>query len=70
MFNSGSVNTVPGHANKHYTTDILRDQLGFRGVTVSDWQDVENLMTKYKIVPENGSISRTPRRSTPGWTCR
>jgi beta-glucosidase len=53
MFNSGSVNGVPGHANKHLDTDVLRDQLGFRGVAVSDWQDVENLMTKYHLVPDD-----------------
>jgi beta-glucosidase len=49
MINSGSVNGIPGHANKHLLTDWLRNTAHFRGLTVSDWQDVENLQTKYHV---------------------
>ena len=49
MVNSGSVNGVPGHASHHMLTDILRGQLHFKGVVISDWQDVENLITKYHV---------------------
>jgi beta-glucosidase len=49
MVNSGSVNGVPVHASHHLLTDVLRGQLGFKGVVISDWQDVENLITKYHV---------------------
>lgn len=39
MVNSGSLNGVPAHASKELLTDILRDQLGFEGMVVSDWHD-------------------------------
>jgi beta-glucosidase len=49
MVNSGSVNDEPVHASHHMLTDVLRGQLGFKGVVISDWQDVQNLMTKYHV---------------------
>jgi len=49
MVNSGSTNGIPVHASHDLLTGLLRDKLGFEGVTVSDWQDVENLMTKYHV---------------------
>jgi beta-glucosidase len=52
MVNSGSVNGVPGHASHRMLTDILRDQLHFKGVVISDWQDVENLITKYHVATD------------------
>ncbi len=38
MLNSGWVNGIPGHANHHYITEILKDELGFDGFVISDWQ--------------------------------
>jgi len=52
MVNSGSVNGEPVHASHHMLTDILRGQLHFKGVVISDWQDVENLITKYHVAPD------------------
>jgi beta-glucosidase len=49
MVNSGSVNGEPVHASHRLLTDVLRGQLGFKGVVISDWQDVENLITKYHV---------------------
>ncbi len=49
-----SVNGVPGHASHRMLTDILRDQLHFQGVVISDWQDVENLITKYHVATDHG----------------
>jgi beta-glucosidase len=31
MVNSGDVNGMPGHANYHYLTEILKQELGFQG---------------------------------------
>jgi beta-glucosidase len=52
MVNSGSVNGEPVHASHHLLTDVLRGQLHFKGLVISDWQDVENLITKYHVAPD------------------
>jgi beta-glucosidase len=49
MVNSGSVNGEPVHASHRLLTDVLRGQLHFRGVVITDWQDIQNLITKYKV---------------------
>src|SRR3954467_14456581 len=49
MINSGSINGNPVHASHELLTGLLRDKMGFEGVAVSDWQDVENLLTKYHV---------------------
>lgn len=51
MVNSGEINGVPVHASKELLTDILRGELGFEGLVVSDWQDVIYLHTRHKIAP-------------------
>ena len=37
-----SVNGLPMHASKHYLTDILRTEMGFKGITVSDYGGASN----------------------------
>jgi beta-glucosidase len=51
MVNSGDLNGVPVHANRYLLTDLLRDELGFEGVVVSDWQDVNRLYERHNIAP-------------------
>ncbi len=48
MANSGSVNGLPVHASRDLLTRVLREQLGFDGLVVSDWNDIERLVTVYK----------------------
>ena len=38
----GSVNGLPIHASKHYLNGILRGEMGFEGVTVSDYGGASN----------------------------
>ena len=49
MANSALINGVPTHINKHLLTDILKNELGFSGFVVSDWQDIENVYRRDKI---------------------
>jgi len=49
MINSGDVNGIPTHANKYLLTDVLRKELGFKGLAVSDWEDIIMLHTKHKV---------------------
>lgn len=50
MVNSSLINGIPTHVNKHLLTDILKGELGFTGFVVSDWQDIENVYRRDKIV--------------------
>ena len=58
MVNSGEVNGIPGHANKYLLTDVLRGELGFRGMTVSDWGDIRNLTLVHHIAPTEKDATR------------
>jgi beta-glucosidase len=49
MVNSSEVDGIPGHANYHYLTTILRGEMGFKGFTVSDWEDIKRLHMRDKL---------------------
>ena len=53
MVNSALINGIPTHMNKYLLTDVLKKELGFTGIVVTDWQDIENIYKRDKIV---GSI--------------
>jgi beta-glucosidase len=52
MISSNAVNGVPCHANKYYITDILKGELGFRGVVISDFSDVEFLIGAHQVAAD------------------
>jgi beta-glucosidase len=45
MVNSGEVNGVPGHLNKYLLSDVLRGELKFQGLVVTDWEDIKKLVS-------------------------
>ncbi|RUT70999.1 beta-glucosidase [Flavobacterium cupreum] len=49
MVSSGEINGTPVHASKHLITDILKNELGFEGVVVTDWKDIIYLNTRHKV---------------------
>ena len=49
MADSGSINGVPATGSHYLLTDILRDQMHFQGVVISDYQDVQALQTAYHV---------------------
>ncbi len=53
MVNSGDVNGTPLHASKYYLTDVLRKELGFKGVITSDWEDIKKLHERHKVATSN-----------------
>ena len=52
MVNSGSVNGVPVHASPYLLQEVARNQLGFNGVIVSDWEDILKLVTIHQVAKD------------------
>jgi beta-glucosidase len=51
MINSGEINGTPVHASHYLLTDVLRKELGFQGLVVSDWEDIIRLHTRHLVAP-------------------
>lgn len=49
MINSGELNGVPVHASQPLLTDLLRNEMGFEGVILTDWADIIKLTTLDEI---------------------
>tara|TARA_R110002096_G_scaffold132768_2_gene283171 strand:- start:7224 stop:9482 length:2259 start_codon:yes stop_codon:yes gene_type:complete len=51
MINSGEINGIPVHANRKILTELLRNELGFKGLAVTDWEDIIKLHSLHKVAP-------------------
>ncbi|HEY0730656.1 MAG TPA: glycoside hydrolase family 3 N-terminal domain-containing protein [Pyrinomonadaceae bacterium] len=58
MINSGEINGVPGHINRHLLHGILREELGFNGFVVSDWEDIKKLVNIWRIAATEKEATR------------
>ena len=56
MVNSSEINGVPVHASKYLLTDVLRKELGFEGLIVTDWEDIKRVHSRH-------NIAATPREA-------
>jgi beta-glucosidase len=52
MISSNAVNGMPCHINKYYITDILKGELGFNGVVISDFNDFVFLIESHEITKD------------------
>ena len=52
MANSSEINGVPVHSSHYYLTELLRDELGFEGFVVSDWNDINNLYQREMVAKD------------------
>ncbi|AXJ00735.1 beta-glucosidase [Cyclonatronum proteinivorum] len=52
MANSSEVNGEPVHASALFLTEMLRKQLGFDGVVLTDWDEVGKLAGFHRMVPD------------------
>ena len=52
MVNSGEVNGIPVHANKQLLTEILRKELKFEGVVLTDWEDIIKLYKDHHVAKD------------------
>jgi beta-glucosidase len=53
MINSGEINGIPVHANPAILTQLLRNEMGFKGMAVTDWEDVMKLHQIHKVTANN-----------------
>ena len=71
MLNSGEVNGIPVHGSYELVSELLRDKMGFDGVVVTDWGDIEKLVdfhfvaedfkeATYRAVMAGVDVSMTP----------
>ena len=49
MVNSGEINGIPVHANRDLLVGLLREEMGFEGLAVSDWEDIIMLHTRHRV---------------------
>ena len=52
MVNSASINGVPTHANKELLTGWVKEQLGWDGMLVTDWADIDNLFSRDHVAAD------------------
>ena len=58
MVNSGEVNGVPVHASKRLLTDMLREELGFDGLIVTDWLDIKKLVSLHRVAADEREATK------------
>ncbi len=58
MLNSGSLNGIPGHADKYLITDVLKGELGLKGFVLSDWEDVGRLATVHRVAKDSRQAAK------------
>ncbi len=58
MVNSGDINGVPVHINHALLTDLLRGELGFKGLIDSDYADIAKLYQNHHVAADNKEAVR------------
>ncbi len=52
MVNSASINGIPTHANALLLTGWVKEELGWDGMFVTDWADIDNLYTRDHVAAD------------------
>lgn len=52
MVSSGVLNGTPSHIDHFLLTDLLKKELGFKGVIITDWSDIDNLHSVHKVAAD------------------
>lgn len=59
MANSGIINGVSTHADYRLLTEWIKKDLNFDGVIVTDWADVQNLLSRDRVAQDYKSAVKT-----------
>jgi len=52
MINSGELNGIPVHSDPEILTTLLRDELSFKGLAVTDWEDIIKLHRDHRVAKD------------------
>jgi len=52
MASYNEVDEIPSHANKWLLTDVLRKEWAYKGIVVSDWFGIDQLMQKHRFASD------------------
>ncbi|MEM8526361.1 MAG: glycoside hydrolase family 3 N-terminal domain-containing protein [Bacteroidota bacterium] len=52
MICSGEINGIPVHANEVILKTLLRDEMGFKGLAVTDWEDIGYLQSRHRVAKD------------------
>lgn len=58
MISSNAVNGIPCHINTYYITDILKGEMGFKGVVISDFSDVDYLVDAHQSAKDKREATK------------
>lgn len=57
MLSSSDLNGVPVHGSYEIVTTLLRDHLGFKGVVITDWDDIYKMARYHKVARNNSEAT-------------
>ena len=58
MISSNAVNGIPCHINSYYINDILKGELRFKGVVISDFSDVDYLVDAHQSAKDKREATK------------
>ena len=58
MISSNAVNGIPCHINSYYINDILKGELGFKGVVISDFSDIDFLVDAHQSAKDKREATK------------
>ncbi len=64
MASYNEIDGIPSHVNAWMLRDVLRGEWGFRGVIVSDWFAIRQLITKHHVAVDEAEAARRALEAT------
>ncbi|MFA6030570.1 MAG: glycoside hydrolase family 3 N-terminal domain-containing protein [Elusimicrobiota bacterium] len=58
MVNYGEINGVPVLSSHRHLTELLRGELGFKGVVLSDWDHITKLVKEHRVARDEKDAAR------------